>query len=273
MRRLIVYLHIKEEYIVAEITNKQKLATVGYVEAILHKLQDWMPFKRKNGGILQDSKDDNGEQTLKTTNTGEIALGKYNNSDNETLLSVGIGSREERKNAILIKQNGEIFIITDITTGKVSSLQNALNQKGVTFCNTSEEFKNFSNEESLGKLLYLLESDDTYTAGLYVIGIQSNGGNIVPFKSGSDIKVDLSNYYTKEEVNILIDKINKGEIDLANYYTIAQVDEKIDKLSSDISDLGNRVDNIEDWIDTPISNDDLELIIGKDLDNNGKIGK
>lgn len=273
MRHLTVYLHIKEEYIVAEITNKQKLATVGYVEAILHKLQDWMPFKRKNGGILQDSKDDNGEQTLQTTNTGEIALGKYNKSDIETLLSVGIGSREERKNAISIKQNGEIFIITDISAGKVSSLQNALNQKGVTFCNTSDEFKNFYNEESLGKLLYLLESDDTYTAGLYVIGIQSNGGNIVPFKSGSDIKVDLSNYYTKEEVNILIDKINKGEIDLANYYTIAQVDEKIDKLSSDISELTVRVDNIEDWIDTPISNDDLELIIGKDLDNNGKIGK
>ena len=81
MQHLIIYLHIKEEYIVAEITNKRKLATVGYVEAILHKLQDWMPFKRKNGGILQDSKDENGEQTLQTTNTGEIALGKYNKSD------------------------------------------------------------------------------------------------------------------------------------------------------------------------------------------------
>ena len=273
MRQLPVYLHIKEEYIVAEITNKQKLATVGYVEAILHKLQDWMPFKRKNGGILQDSKDENGEQTLQTTNTGEIALGKYNKSDIETLLSIGIGSREERKNAISFKKNGEIFIITDITTGKVSSLQNVLNQKGVTFCTTSAEFENFYNEESLGKLLYLLESDDTYTAGLYVIGIQSNGGNIVPFKSGSDIKVDLSNYYNKEEVNILIDKINKGEIDLANYYTIAQVDAKIDKINLDISELTVKVDNIEDWIDTPISNDDLELIIGKDLDNNGKIGK
>ena len=255
-----------------EIINKQKLATVGYVEAILHKLQDWMPFKRKNGGILQDSKDENGKQTLQTTNTGEIALGKYNKSDIETLLSIGIGSREERKNAISFKNNGEIFIITDITTGKVSSLQNVLNQKGVTFCNTSKEFENFYNEESLGKLLYLLESDDTYTAGLYVIGIQSNGGNIVPFKSGSDIKVDLSNYYTKEEVNVLIDKINKGEIDLANYYTIAQVDAKVEKLSSDISDLGIRVDNIEDWIDEPISNNDLELIIGQDLDNNGTIG-
>lgn len=256
-----------------EITNKQKLATVSYVEAILRKLQDWMPFKRKNGGILQDSKDENGEQTLQTTNSGEIALGKYNKSEIDTLLSVGIGSREERKNAISIKQNGEIFIITDITTGKVSSLQNALNQKGVTFCNTSEEFENFYNEESLGKLLYLKESDDTYTAGLYVIGIQSNGGNIVPFKSGSDIKVDLSNYYTKEEVNVLIDKINSGDIDLTNYYTISEIDTKVNKINLDISELTVRVDKIEDWIDEPISNNDLELIIGQDLDNNGKIGQ
>ena len=256
-----------------EITNKQKLATVSYVEAILRKLQDWMPFKRKNGGILQDSKDENGEQTLQTTNSREIALGKYNKSEIDTLLSVGIGSREERKNAISIKQNGEIFIITDITTGKVSSLQNALNQKGVTFCNTSEEFENFYNEESLGKLLYLKESDDTYTAGLYVIGIQSNGGNIVPFKSGSDIKVDLSNYYTKEEVNVLIDKINSGDIDLTNYYTISEIDTKVNKINLDISELTVRVDKIEDWIDEPISNNDLELIIGQDLDNNGKIGQ
>ena len=111
-----------------------------------------------------------------------------------------------------------------------------------------------------------------YTAGLYVIGIQSNGGNIVPFKSGSDVKVDLSNYYTKEEVNILIDKVNAGDIDLTNYYTISELDTKINKINLDISELTVRVDNIEDWIDEPISNNDLELIIGKDLDNNGNIG-
>ena len=257
----------------AETNKNQKVATVGYVETILHKLQDWMPFKRKNGGIIQDSIGDNGEQTLQTMNAGEIALGRYNKSEIDTLLSIGIGRREERKNAISFKNNGEIFIITDVATGKVSSLQNALDQKGVTFCTTSAEFENFYNEESLGKLLYLLESDDDYAAGLYVIGIQSNGGKMVAFKSGSDIKVDLSNYYTKEEVNVLIDKINSGDIDLTNYYTISQVDAKINKLSSDISDLGVRVDNIEEWIYEPISNNDLELIIGQDLDNNGNIGQ
>ena len=77
-----------------EITNKQKLATVGYVEAILHKLQDWMPFKRKNGGILQDSRDDNGEQTLQTTNTGEIALGKYNKSEIDYFIGTDIETED-----------------------------------------------------------------------------------------------------------------------------------------------------------------------------------
>lgn len=257
----------------AENKTHEKVASVSYVETILHKLFNWMPFKRANGGILQDSTDESGNQTLETTNIGEIALGKYNKSEIDTLLSIGIGSRDERKNAITFKNNGEIFIITDINTGKIDSLQNTLNKTGVTFCTTSAEFESFYNEESLGKLLYLLESDDDYTAGLYVIGIQSNGGKIVAYNSGNDVKVDLSNYYTKEEINIIIDKINSGDIDLTNYYTIAEVDTKINKINLDISELTIRVDNIEDWIDEPISNNDLELIIGKDLDNNGNIGQ
>lgn len=36
---------------------------------------------------------------------------------------------------------------------------------------------------------------------------------------------DLSNYYTKYEVNELIDKITAGDIDLANYYTKEQIDD------------------------------------------------
>ena len=130
-------------------TNKQKLATVGYVEAILRKLQDWMPFKRKNGGIYQDSKDENGEQTLQTTNTGEIALGKYNKSELDTLLSIGIGSREERKNAISFKNNGEIFIITDIKNYKVESLQHILDTKGVTIISDESELDKYKTFENL----------------------------------------------------------------------------------------------------------------------------
>ena len=268
MRHLIIYLHIKEEYIVAEITNKQKLATVGYVEAILHKLQDWMPFKRKNGGILQDSKDENNEQTLQTTNTGEIALGKYNKSGAETLLSIGIGSREERKNAISIKQNGEIFIITNIQNYKVESLQSILDKKGVTILNDESELDEYKTLENLGRMFYI----NNEFGALYVISYKTPSGYDA-FKIGDSIETDLSNYYTKEEVNKLIDAINAGDIDLANYYTILEVDEKVKVLQEQIDNIDGRLTFVEDVIETPISTEDLESIIGLDINNDGKIGK
>ena len=274
MRRLMVYLHIKEEYIVAEITNKQKLATVGYVEAILHKLQDWMPFKRKNGGILQDSKDENGEQTLQTTNTGEIALGKYNKSDAETLLSIGIGSREERKNAISIKKNGEIFIITNIQNYKVESLQSILDKKGVTILNDESELDNYKTSENLGRMFYI----NNEFGALYVISYKTPSGYDA-FKIGDSIETDLSNYYTKEEVytkeqvRALIDEIKAGNIDLTNYYTILEVDEKVKVLQEQIDNIDGRLTVVEDIIETPISTEDLETIIGSDINNDGKIGK
>ena len=268
MQHLMVYLHIKEEYIVAEITNKQKLATVGYVEAILHKLQDWMPFKRKNGGILQDSRDENNEQTLQTTNTGEIALGKYNTSDAETLLSIGIGSREERKNAISIKKNGEIFIITDIQNYKVESLQHILDTKGVTILNNESELDEYKTFENLGRMFYV----NNEFGALYVISYKTPSGYDA-FKIGDSIETDLSNYYTKEEVDKLIADIKTGVIALDNYYTILEVDEKVEALQDQIDNIDGRLNLVEDVIETPISTEDLETIIGSDINNDGKIGK
>lgn len=252
----------------AEIINQQKVATVGYVETILHKLQDWMPFKRKNGGILQDSRDENGEQTLQTTNTGEIALGSYNISDAETLLSVGIGQREERKNAISVKQNGEIFIITDIENYKVESLQHILDTKGVTIISYESELDEYKTSENLGRMFYV----NSENGGLYVISYKTPSGYDA-FKIGDSLETDLSNYYTKDEVNKLIDSITAGDIDLTNYYTIFEVDEKIEKLQEQIDDIDDRLTYVEDVIETPISTEDLETIIGLDVNNDGKIGK
>lgn len=248
--------------------NKQKLATVGYVEAILHKLQDWMPFKRKNGGIFQDSRDENGEQTLQTTNTGEIALGKYNKSELDTLLSIGIGSREERKNAISFKNNGEIFIITDIKNYKVESLQHILDTKGVTILSDEFELDEYKTFENLGRMFYI----NNEFGALYVISYKTPSGYDA-FKIGDSIETDLSNYYTKAEVHALIDGIIAGDIDLTNYYTISQVDEKIENIQGQIDNISGRLTFVEGVIETPISTEDLETIIGSDINNDGKIGK
>ena len=232
----------------AEITNKQKLASVSYVEAILHKLQDWMPFKRKNGGILQDSRDDNGDQTLQTSNEGEIALGTYNKTDIDTILSIGIGSREERKNAISFKKNGEIFIVTDIVNYKTESLQSILDKKGVTILSDESDLEEFKTSDNLGRMFYI----NSENGGLYVIGYKLPSGYDA-FKIASSVETDLSNYYTKEEVRELINRIQAGDIDLANYYTISQVDERVENLQGQIDNMDNRLTFVEGVIEDPIS--------------------
>lgn len=252
----------------AEITNKQKLASVSYVEAILHKLQDWMPFKRKNGGILQDSRDDNGDQTLQTSNEGEIALGTYNKTDIDTILSIGIGSREERKNAISFKKNGEIFIVTDIVNYKTESLQSILDKKGVTILSDESDLEEFKTSDNLGRMFYI----NSENGGLYVIGYKLPSGYDA-FKIASSVETDLSNYYTKEEVRELINRIQAGDIDLANYYTISQVDERVENLQGQIDNMDNRLTFVEGVIEDPISTEDLEDIIGLDMNKDGKIGK
>lgn len=252
----------------AEKNKKQKVATVGYVETILHKLQDWMPFKRKNGGIIQDSIGDNGEQTLQTMNAGEIALGRYNKSEIDTILSIGIGSREERKNAISFKKNGEIFIVTDIVNYKTESLQSILDKKGVTILSNESELEEFKTSDNLGRMFYI----NSENGGLYVISYKVPSGYDA-FKIASSVETDLSNFYTKEEVNKLIDAVNTGDIDLTNYYTILQVDERVEALQEQIDNIDDRLTFVEDVIETPISTEDLEGIIGLDMNKDGKIGK
>lgn len=45
-----------------------------------------------------------------------------------------------------------------------------------------------------------------------------------------NVSVDLSGYYTKEEVNAKIDEVQAGDVDLTNYYTKDEVDTKIEEI-------------------------------------------
>ena len=249
--------------------------TVEYLNKILEKLNDWMPFKRKNGGILQDSRDSQGNSTLSVSNEGEIALGMYNLSDANTLLSLGIGSTYERKNALKINKDGEIFIIPDTSKNSVESLQSLLNKHGVDICETYERMLSYCNNDNMGKLLYLTNNstynEKTYYSGLYIVSLNTYGKADL-FIIGSSLETDLSNYYTKEEINILLDSITAGDIDLTNYYTISEIDIKLNNLSNKIDDNTQRISILEEWKETPITTDDLEIVIGIDLNNDGKIG-
>lgn len=262
--------------------NNIQIVTKQYLDTILRRLHEWMPFKRFNGGIRQDSRDDNGNNTLETTNTGEIALGNYNKSDVETLLSIGIGSADVRKNALKITKDGNIYIIPDTSKNSVESLQSILDKKGVSIFETYEEVRTLITKENIGRLFYISTSsiyaDVEYTSGLYIVSYNTNG-SIVLVNVGTSLETDLSNYYTKDEINVIIDNVAAGDIDLSNYYTINEVDEKLDELHTKITSntekletVEGRIDDLEDWADAPITTSDLEVIIGKDMNDDGKIG-
>jgi hypothetical protein len=81
----------------------------------LDKLIAHLPIKMNN-----KSKSD----TLEVQNEAEVAVGSYNLSSSDTLMSVGNGSQEQRKNAFEIKKDGGIYIYKD---GAMIKLQDNLN--------------------------------------------------------------------------------------------------------------------------------------------------
>ena len=54
--------------------------------------------------------------------------------------------------------------------------------------------------------------------------------NLTPSTITEDGEVDLSNYYTKTEVDNKIDEINTSEVDLSNYYTKTESDDMLNSV-------------------------------------------
>ena len=81
--------------------NQDKLVRVSFIKGILNKLYTWLPFRQNpDGSIVQTEAD--GTTTNEVNNPNEVALGKYNLSDFDTVFSLGIGEDGARKNAISI---------------------------------------------------------------------------------------------------------------------------------------------------------------------------
>lgn len=237
--------------------NQDKLVRVSFIKGILNRLKAWMPFHQNaDGSIVQTETD--GTSTNEVNNPNEIALGKYNLSDFDTVFSIGIGEDGKRKNAISINKNGEIFIITDLNVSNVESLQEQLELTKVIFVQSYSEMELYlATNKYHGRFMYLTENDTvndkTYKKGLYTIGMDNHGKSTI-FQIGSSIENTLENYYTKEEINILLDSIVAGDFDLTNYYDIATVDAKFTEIS-------DRVSIIEEWKEDPLNEDILQEIL------------
>lgn len=99
------------------------------------------------------------------TNVNEVALGKYNESNNDTMFSIGIGTSDtDRKNAFEVKQNGDIYI-----EGVEGRIQDKLNESGATSSNHIKHFTTeleYNTAKDNGELeypcvVYIEESDKT----------------------------------------------------------------------------------------------------------------
>lgn len=70
----------------------------------IQKMKSWLPFKWNKSTV----------DTLDLSeNDGEVAFGKYNISSEDSVLTVGIGDEENRKNALEIQKDGDIYILVD----------------------------------------------------------------------------------------------------------------------------------------------------------------
>jgi len=234
--------------------KQDRLVRESFITRILENLKNWMPFR-------------------KTTEKIDFVVGS------------------EEKKVLTLQANGELLLITDLTNNTVESLQSKLSKIGLTFVDNEEEFTQFIIDENVGKYVYLNVSTEIYPAGLYYVIINaSNHGNIEPRLLGQDIKTELTNYYTKEEVdNYLLNYVKKEELteDIEGI-VIKQINEII---STDedgnvsinlegyvtIEEFNNRISIIEDWAGITdsksgaITIDEIEQITQLDLDNNGKI--
>lgn len=116
------------------------------------------------------------------------------------------------------------------------------------------------------------DEDNTY------IGIDENG-NVVRTKiavGDGNVDVDLSDYYTKSEVDKKIDNIDVPEVDLSNYYTKQEINNKGYVTDSDVNEyVGNEIEQLEELIKTKqtklVSGTNIKTVNGVSLLGSGDV--
>lgn len=237
----------------ADINTKDKLVRESFIRRILENLRNWLPFRKT-----------------------------------ETAIDFIVG--EQTKSVFSISNNGEVFFISEPTNGTLESLQARLSKIGLTVLSNEQELISFLISSNIGKLVYLETAGETYKSGLYSITLDTDTNSPKAYLLGQDIKEELSNYYTIEEVdNYLKDYVKAADFETdVNEIVVKKLDEI---LTTDpdgnisvnlegyvtIDEFNERISKLEDWIGTgentgAMSVEDLEKIVEMDLDNNEIIG-
>ena len=244
----------------AEVQKQDRLVRESFVARILENLRDWLPFRKNTGKV-------------------DFVVG------------------EETKTIFSIAANGEIFYIAEPNTTTLESLQNRLNKVGLQIIESELEFNNLCNDKNLGKLVFLNTTGELYCSGLYSIVLDANKNKIEPKLLSQDIKNELTNFYTKEEVNSYLNNyVSKAELETfvteenVQEIVIREINEiiKTDENGNisinlegyvTVDEFNSRIDIIENWMGMnpeeesgAISITDLETITQIDINNDSKIG-
>ena len=99
----------------------------------------------------------------------------------------------------------------------------------------------------LRKVVYLsveqfeeLQTNGSITVNGVTVTLDDESMYITPTSDDVDVEVDLSNYYTKEEVNTALENIN-----LSNYYTKSEVNAAHETLSDRLNSHKGRMDSFQ----------------------------
>lgn len=120
----------------------QYITTTGLkntLQSFLDKLKEWLPIKKTEESVI-------------------------------------IQSPETFLNSIEIKYDGKIYILG--TNNQPEHLQASLDKKGTTIVKSINDINLFLTEENIGRFIYVIDGNEEYPSGLYIIGIDANNGGV-----------------------------------------------------------------------------------------------
>ena len=74
------------------------------LSTFLDNLTTWLPFAKGGKSLMS---------TLSATNDGESAFGYHNESESDTIFSIGNGTEDKKSNAFEVKKDGGVYIIKE----------------------------------------------------------------------------------------------------------------------------------------------------------------
>ena len=99
--------------------------------------------------------------------------------------------------------------------------------------------------------------DESFQDGVFNKTVNGNTNFYIKLGNSEETEVDLSNYYTKDEVDKLLDDVVSGELDLSKYYTKDEVNELLENSKYvNESDLESTLFEYStlDYVDEELSN-------------------